>query len=46
MPGIALRSGGRFGSYELTLGPELVPEFAETTRDDGRHVRGGIGHPW
>jgi acyl dehydratase len=38
----ALRSGDRVGPYELTLGPDLVRAFAETTLDDSPEVRAGL----
>jgi acyl dehydratase len=42
MPRVALHSGDRVGPYELSLGSELVREFAETTRDDCRHIQDGL----
>jgi acyl dehydratase len=37
-----VRAGDRVGPYELTLGPDLVRAFAETTHDDSPEVRAGL----
>ena len=36
-----MRAGDRVGPFELPLGPQLVRQFAEATRDDSQEVRDG-----
>lgn len=41
VPRATLRAGDRVGPFELPLGPQLVRQFAEATRDDSQEVRDG-----